>query len=103
MRLRMKDKDKFQQLAIDALLELCTNNIGGKHVTKIEGNLSITVNTNEVFCVIIKETLTESDLASTPIKGQRNGSRPSMVMLWWCLIISFIFIVNNLFRLEIET
>lgn len=88
MQLHLKDQEKFQQLAVDALVELCRNEVGGKRVVKLEGCLCLTLETNEDFVVVVKENLSESDSFMSPLKKRRNNaSAPNrMVSANFCVL-----------------
>lgn len=59
--MKSEDDNDFHRMAKETILAMCSNDIDGKRVLKIEGYLSLTVESGEVFCFVIKEELDETE------------------------------------------
>lgn len=61
IRMKSEGDNDFHRMAKETILAMCSNDIDGKRVLKIEGYLSLTVESGEVFCFVIKEELDETE------------------------------------------
>lgn len=59
--MKLDGDNGFHKLAVESILSMCMNDINGKRILKVEGCLSLTVESGEVFCIVIKEDLNSDD------------------------------------------
>lgn len=61
VEMKLEGDNGFHKLAVESILSMCMNDINGKRIQKVEGCLSLTVESGEVFCIVIKEDLNSDD------------------------------------------
>lgn len=72
IRMKSEGDNDFHRIAKETILAMCSNDIDGKRVLKIEGYLSLTVESGEVFCFVIKEELDETEEQEDENSAKQN-------------------------------